>query len=167
MTGSICFWLSVYLNITPPLSQAHASVSVTWLILLSKGKVGNGIGKIWSMKSVLDAFLFILPLKTTQLITGKLTQISLQSGWYRRLYLCFILWNFFENKSSPQGEENFESFWFFLLSVENASISVIFTQESVITWLLREMWFWTKFRRQQSLFSPVGPLPNLPAMCAC
>ena len=88
----------------------------------------------------------------------KLTQISLQSGWYRRLYLCFILWNFFENKSSPQGEENFESFWFFLLSVENASICVIFTQESVIIWLLREMWYWTKFRRRQSLFSPVGPI---------
>ena len=72
------------------------SVSVTWLILLSTGNVRNGIGKIWRMKSVLDAFLFMLPLKTTQLITLE-TNTNLITKWMTQkalplLHLVELLW---------------------------------------------------------------------------
>lgn len=81
----------------------------------------NRIVRMWSMNSASNAFLFVLFClwKLHSSLQWKLTQLLLQSGCQRRLYLCFILWEFFENKSSLQGEENFEVFRFSLLSVEN------------------------------------------------
>lgn len=181
---STYFSLSAYLSINLPLSQVHASVSIALLTWLSLEKATNaptekGIAKMWSKGSYLRCcFVSFCLWKLHSSLQWKQIIALLTKPMPGKALPLLVLWNFFENKSSPLGEENFETFRFSLLSFENGKyVYDIFIRKCDYSVRRREMWSQTRFGRDkvcsplwgacflhQASFLPPNPFFPLPSL---